>query len=136
MLKNRAAAHYGCEIKDLSAPVGMGAGATGGILYWLAIFPGAAWEGVCKLMRPLLAGDMVSASLQMHLLRPAARAILRALPLSVTLQHFSHCAVDVVKSAMMTDSIDPAHRKYPSIPVAVRKLWAEGESPGDGGAGN
>lgn len=40
MLKTRAAAHYGCEIKDLPAPVVMGAGATGGILYWLAIFPG------------------------------------------------------------------------------------------------
>ncbi|PRW60530.1 mitochondrial carrier [Chlorella sorokiniana] len=73
VLKNRAAAHYGCEIKDLPAHAVLGAGATGGILYWLAIFP-----------------------------------------------------VDVIKSAMMTDSIDPAQRKYPSIPVAARKLWAEG----------
>lgn len=39
-------------------------------------------------------------------------------------------AVDVIKSAMMTDSIDPAQRKYPSIPVAARKLWAEGENAG------
>lgn len=36
-------------------------------------------------------------------------------------------AVDVIKSAMMTDSVDPAQRKYPSIPAAARKLWAEGE---------
>lgn len=62
MLKNRAAAHYNCEIKDLPAPVVMGAGATGGILYWLAIFPGAAawvahacwppgWAGVMRGQR-------------------------------------------------------------------------------------
>lgn len=35
-------------------------------------------------------------------------------------------AVDVIKSAMMTDSIDPAQRRYPSIPSAARALWAEG----------
>lgn len=40
VLKNRAAAHYDCEIKDLPAAVVMAAGGTGGILYWLAIFPG------------------------------------------------------------------------------------------------
>ena len=45
----------------------MAAGGTGGILYWLAIFP-----------------------------------------------------VDVIKSAMMTDSIDPATRKYPNIPTTAR----------------
>lgn len=28
----------------------------------------------------------------------------------------------------MTDSVDPAQRKYPSIPAAARKLWAEGEA--------
>ncbi|KAL4421587.1 hypothetical protein ABPG75_010878 [Micractinium tetrahymenae] len=73
VLKGRAASHYGCETKDLSAAVVMAAGGTGGILYWLAIFP-----------------------------------------------------VDVIKSAMMTDSIDPSQRRYPSIPAAARALWAEG----------
>ena len=57
----------GCEVKDLSAGVVMAAGGTGGILYWLAIFP-----------------------------------------------------VDVIKSAMMTDSIDPATRKYPNIRTTAR----------------
>lgn len=73
VLKGRAARYYGCETKDLSAAVVMAAGGTGGILYWLAIFP-----------------------------------------------------VDVIKSAMMTDSIDPQQRRYPSIPAAARALWAEG----------
>lgn len=39
---------------------------------------------------------------------------------------FALAAVDVIKSSMMTDSIDPATRKYPSIPAAARSLWAEG----------
>ncbi|KAL4855135.1 Mitochondrial substrate carrier family protein G [Chlorella vulgaris] len=73
VLKQKAAAWKGCEVKDLSAPIVMAAGGTGGILYWLAIFP-----------------------------------------------------VDVIKSAMMTDSIDPAQRRYPSIPSTARSLWAEG----------
>lgn len=34
--------------------------------------------------------------------------------------------VDVIKSAMMTDSIDPASKKYPNIASAARSLWAEG----------
>ena len=67
VLKQQAAQMQGCETKDLSAGVVMAAGGTGGILYWLAIFP-----------------------------------------------------VDVVKSAMMTDSIDPATRKYPNIPTTAR----------------
>jgi solute carrier family 25 carnitine/acylcarnitine transporter 20/29 len=67
VLKQQAAQMQGCETKDLSAGVVMAAGGTGGILYWLAIFP-----------------------------------------------------VDVIKSAMMTDSIDPATRKYPNIPTTAR----------------
>lgn len=31
-----------------------------------------------------------------------------------------HSAVDVIKSAMMTDSIDPAQRKYPTIPSTAK----------------
>jgi hypothetical protein len=31
-----------------------------------------------------------------------------------------HPAVDVIKSAMMTDSIDPAQRKYPTIPSTAK----------------
>lgn len=34
--------------------------------------------------------------------------------------------VDVIKSAMMTDSIDPAQRKYPTMLTSAKKLWAEG----------
>lgn len=34
--------------------------------------------------------------------------------------------VDVVKSAMMTDAINPADRKYPTMAKAARVLWAEG----------
>lgn len=34
--------------------------------------------------------------------------------------------MDVVKSAMMTDSIDPAARRYSSVPATARALWAEG----------
>jgi solute carrier family 25 carnitine/acylcarnitine transporter 20/29 len=34
--------------------------------------------------------------------------------------------VDVIKSAMMTDAIDPAKRAYPTMAVAARRLWAEG----------
>lgn len=46
VLKNRAARYYGCEVRELPAPVVMAAGGTGGILYWLAIFPGAPqWGG-------------------------------------------------------------------------------------------
>jgi solute carrier family 25 (mitochondrial carnitine/acylcarnitine transporter), member 20/29 len=37
--------------------------------------------------------------------------------------------VDVVKSAMMTDNINPAERQYPTMMAAVRKLWAEGGLP-------
>lgn len=73
VLKAQAAKVQGCEQKDLAPLVVMAAGGTGGILYWLAIFP-----------------------------------------------------VDVIKSAMMTDSIDPTQRKYPSISSTARTLWAEG----------
>ncbi len=48
VLKGRAASHYGCETKDLSAPVVMAAGGTGGILYWLAIFPGGCLPPSCR----------------------------------------------------------------------------------------
>ena len=51
VLKNRAAAHYSCEIKDLPAHAVLGAGATGGILYWLAIFPGGCGRGGCDTCR-------------------------------------------------------------------------------------
>lgn len=34
--------------------------------------------------------------------------------------------VDVIKSAMMTDAIDPAKRAYPNMATAAKKLWAEG----------
>jgi solute carrier family 25 carnitine/acylcarnitine transporter 20/29 len=34
--------------------------------------------------------------------------------------------VDVIKSAMMTDSIIPTERKYPNTIVAAKKLWHEG----------
>ena len=74
--KLRAAELYGCSVSELPAPVVMGAGGLGGVLYWLAVFP-----------------------------------------------------VDVVKSAMMTDAIDPAQRKYPSMAAAARALWAEGGVP-------
>lgn len=41
MLKNAAAKHYDCAVKDLSPLIVMASGGAGGILYWLAIFPGA-----------------------------------------------------------------------------------------------
>lgn len=47
VLKQKAAAWKGCEVKDLSAPIVMAAGGTGGILYWLAIFPGECCDRVC-----------------------------------------------------------------------------------------
>lgn len=34
--------------------------------------------------------------------------------------------VDVIKSAIMTDSIDPKHRKYPNMISTAKSLWAEG----------
>jgi len=34
--------------------------------------------------------------------------------------------VDVIKSAMMTDSIDPSKRLYPNMITTAKKLWAEG----------
>ena len=34
--------------------------------------------------------------------------------------------VDVIKSAMMTDSINPAQRQYPTMISAAKKLWADG----------
>eukprot|EP00887_Chlorella_sp_A99_P003975 scaffold11.g3975.t1 len=34
--------------------------------------------------------------------------------------------VDVIKSAMMADAIDPAQRKYPNMVAAAKSLWAEG----------
>jgi hypothetical protein len=67
VIKNRVAEQYGCEVKDLSAGVIMGAGGFGGLLYWLALFP-----------------------------------------------------VDVIKSAMMTDSVIPAERQYPTMVVAAQ----------------
>jgi hypothetical protein len=53
VMKQRAAEHYGCDTKDLSAGVVLAAGGTGGILYWLAIFPGARLRTVaaCRLKR-------------------------------------------------------------------------------------
>lgn len=72
-MKNRMAEYHKCDIKDLSAPLVIGAGGMGGILYWLAIYP-----------------------------------------------------VDVIKSAMMTDSIIPAERKYPTMMSTARSLWQEG----------
>ncbi|GAB4822528.1 hypothetical protein N2152v2_009574 [Parachlorella kessleri] len=37
--------------------------------------------------------------------------------------------LDVVKSAMMTDSIDPATRQYPNMAATFKKLYAEGGVP-------
>jgi len=37
--------------------------------------------------------------------------------------------VDVVKSAMMTDSIIPSERSYPNMMETAKKLWAEGGVP-------
>ncbi|KAK9842554.1 hypothetical protein WJX81_005801 [Elliptochloris bilobata] len=34
--------------------------------------------------------------------------------------------VDQVKSAMQTDAIDPAQRRYPTMTAAVQRLWEEG----------
>ncbi|KAG2450018.1 hypothetical protein HYH02_000122 [Chlamydomonas schloesseri] len=73
VLKQKVAASYGVATTDLSAATITACAGTGGIIYWLTIFP-----------------------------------------------------VDCIKSAMQTDSIDPAKRKYTSIPVTARLLWAEG----------
>lgn len=73
VIKRKIAESNNCEVKDLSAPVVIGAGGFGGILYWLAIYP-----------------------------------------------------VDVIKSAMMTDSIIPSERKYPNMMDSAKKLWQEG----------
>ena len=73
VFKHKAAELRGCEAKDLPAPIIVGAGGLGGVLYWLAIYP-----------------------------------------------------VDVIKSAMMTDAIDPVKRQYPTMVAAAKKLWAEG----------
>jgi solute carrier family 25 carnitine/acylcarnitine transporter 20/29 len=73
VMKKKIAEMNNCEVKDLSAPVVIGAGGFGGILYWLSIYP-----------------------------------------------------VDVIKSAMMTDSIIPSERKYPSALSAMKSLWREG----------
>lgn len=34
--------------------------------------------------------------------------------------------VDVIKSAMMTDSLQRGQRQYPNMAAAARLLWAEG----------
>lgn len=73
IMKKRIAEYKECEVKDLSAPLVVGAGGLGGIFYWLAIYP-----------------------------------------------------VDVIKSAMMTDSIIPSERKYPNMISAAKTLWQEG----------
>ncbi|WPT10863.1 Mitochondrial substrate carrier family protein G [Picochlorum sp. SENEW3] len=73
VMKRKMAEHQNCEVKDLSAPVVIGAGGLGGIMYWLAIYP-----------------------------------------------------VDVIKSAMMTDSIIPSERKYPNFVSTMKSLWSEG----------
>lgn len=39
IMKHRAATFYGCDAKDLPAPVIMGAGGLGGVFYWLAVYP-------------------------------------------------------------------------------------------------
>jgi solute carrier family 25 (mitochondrial carnitine/acylcarnitine transporter), member 20/29 len=73
VMKKKMAEMNDCEVKDLSAPLVIGAGGFGGILYWLAIYP-----------------------------------------------------VDVIKSAMMTDSLIPSERKYPNAMSAFKTLWKEG----------
>ena len=73
VMKKKMAEMKGIEVSELSAPLVIGAGGFGGILYWLCIYP-----------------------------------------------------VDVVKSAMMTDSIVPKERAYPNILTTAKKLWGEG----------
>ena len=86
VFKQRAAASYGCEAKDLPALVVMGAGGAGGILYWLACFPGGSvggvgWGGI-QLNRFSFSGEDVfcsqqharNLSLTHSLLPPAAAA--------------------------------------------------------------
>lgn len=34
--------------------------------------------------------------------------------------------LDIIKSAIQTDSIDPAQRKYKTLPQTAALLWAEG----------
>lgn len=45
---------------------------------------------------------------------------------SGTLYWLAIYPLDVVKSAMMTDSMDKSARRYPTMLKAVRGLWAEG----------
>ena len=104
VFKRRAAESYGCATTELPAPVVLAAGGAGGTLYWLAIFPGA-----CAVREGRGGAHPVS--------RPGARS----LTLSTCCAHA--IAVDVVKSAMMTDAIDPAQRKYPTMLSAVRVRW-------------
>jgi solute carrier family 25 carnitine/acylcarnitine transporter 20/29 len=73
VMKKRLAEMKECQVSELSAPLVIGAGGFGGILYWLCIYP-----------------------------------------------------VDVIKSAMMTDSIIPSERKYPNTLATAKKLWGEG----------
>ena len=73
VMKKKMAEVKECKVSELSAPLVIGAGGFGGVLYWLCIYP-----------------------------------------------------VDVIKSAMMTDSIIPAERKYPNMLSTAKKLWGEG----------
>ena len=73
VMKKKMAEVKECKVSELSAPLVIGAGGFGGVLYWLCIYP-----------------------------------------------------VDVVKSAMMTDSIVPSERKYPNMLSTARKLWGRG----------
>ena len=141
VFKQRAAASYGCEAKDLPALVVMGAGGAGGILYWLACFPGGSvggvgWGGI-QLNRFSFSGEDVfcsqqharNLSLTHSLLPPAAAAAVLPRP---TPPPHSAAAVDVIKSAMMTDSIHPQQRKYTNIATTAR---VGGWGRGGGGCG-
>ncbi|EIE24179.1 mitochondrial carrier [Coccomyxa subellipsoidea C-169] len=76
VLKQQFAEAYGCSPKELPGIVTVAAAGTGGLMYWLAIYP-----------------------------------------------------IDQIKSAMQTDSIIKAERKYPTMGAAFSKLYAEGGVP-------
>eukprot|EP00884_Botryococcus_braunii_P011458 jgi/Botrbrau1/20312/Bobra.0873s0001.1 len=73
VMKRRAAEYYNCSVPELGAGITFAAAGTGGLLYWIAVYP-----------------------------------------------------IDVIKSAIMTDSIIPAQRQYPGILVTAQKLWGQG----------
>ena len=116
VLKDKAAAARGVAKADLPALDTVAAAGAGGLLYW-QVARGGWWRarGVRGANGPCACPGSAS---------PHRPAHAQSIPHQSS--RLAIFPVDVIKSAIQSDSVTPAERKYRGVLDAARALWAEG----------